>query len=89
MWLVLCFALILFSVIALEHAKAVFGRVRLGRFAFATVLFAALLVSACNSGQSQAPTPPVSQPAPGNYPMTIVASSGNASASLSLTLNVQ
>jgi 6-phosphogluconolactonase (cycloisomerase 2 family) len=89
MWLVLCFALILFSVIALERAEAVFGRVRLGRFAFATVLFAALLVSACNSSQSQAPAPPVNQPAPGNYPMTIVASSGNASASLSLTLNVQ
>ncbi len=83
------FAVSLLFLLLIMRAKVTLVQVRFGHFALATILFAALVISACGGAGKNQIVPPGTQPAPGSYPLTIVASSGNASANLNLTLNVQ
>lgn len=68
-------------------ARFNFGRLRSAHLAMLLALSGCLIASACGS-ETNANTPP-SGPAAGAYTLTIVATSGNTSISLNVTLNVQ
>nr|HEV7952599.1 choice-of-anchor D domain-containing protein [Candidatus Acidoferrales bacterium] len=65
-----------------------FVRLRFAHLPMLLALSGCLIASACGSG-TNANNPVTTGPAPGVYTLTIVATSGTASISLNLTLNVQ
>jgi len=68
-------------------ARSNFGRLRFAHLAMLLALSGCLITSACGSGTNANNAP--SGPAPGAYTLTVVATSGTASVSFNLTLNVQ
>ncbi len=91
-WQSEAFALLLPAIIFARRkelfAKFNFRRLRFAHFAMFLALSAWLVTSACGGG-TIANNPVTSGPVPGAYTLTIVATSGTASVSLNVTLNVQ
>jgi 6-phosphogluconolactonase (cycloisomerase 2 family) len=92
-WQSTAFALLLPAIIFFRRkesfAKFNFGRLRLAHFAMFLALSAWLVTSACGGMSAYNPVTAPSGPVPGAYTLTIVATSGSASVSLNVTLNVQ
>jgi len=89
------FVLLLPAIVFARRAKLFtalnFGRVRFAHLTMFLALSAWLVTSACGGMATIAnnPVTPLSGPARGAYTLTIVATSGTASVSLNVTLNVQ
>jgi hypothetical protein len=85
-WQLAIFILLL-PAIAFSQRRNIFTRARFAHLAMLLALSGCLVASACGSGTNANNAP--SGPAPGAYTLTIVATSGTATISLNVTLNVQ